>query len=109
MVKIEMKDSPLVEIVLEVLRDGWKGKPINGNVSVILSKDELLPIIGEDDFPENLRYASLSVMRARFEDDGLFLTLCPNVSWDGKELTVEFRKEALPYLLQEKPAEINKV
>ena len=55
MVKIEMKDSPLVEFVLEVLRDGWKGKPINGNVSVILSKDELLPIIGEDDFSENLR------------------------------------------------------
>lgn len=109
MVNIEIPDSPLFEVVLNELREGWKGKPINSDVSVIMTKDELLSIIGENDFSENLRNESLTIMWSRFEEDGHFLTLCPNVSWDGKELTIDFRKEVIPYLLQEKTAKINKV
>ena len=70
------------------------------NVKITLTKDEILSIIGEEDFNEKLQREANALMGLRFDDGSRIAAVFPNISWNQSKLTMELSKYVIPYLLE---------
>jgi hypothetical protein len=70
------------------------------NVKITLTKDEIISIIGEEDFNDKLQREANALMGLRFDDGSRITAVFPNISWNQSKLTMELSKYVIPYLLE---------
>ena len=92
-------DSPIFSIVVKKMIAFIDNNTPQENVIVKLSKEELLPIIGEERFDEKLREEGRWLSSLRNKDGGKVRTVFFEISWNNNELYMEFSKDVIPYLL----------
>ena len=94
-------DSALYKVLVDKLIERRKTNPSDDTRIITMSKEEIIDIIGADDFAHKLEAECQKIMMIRIENKSMVATVCPSVAWNGKALEVEFGRLVIPYLLEE--------
>lgn len=100
--KYEKPQSVLYKALVEKLKEQCANNPVNKNITIELTKEEIAAVMGEEELNNKLDTECSKLMYIRVEDEHMVATLCPSVSWNNKILSVEFSKYAIPYVIDEK-------
>ena len=100
--KYDKPQSCLYKALVGKLKEQCVNNPVNKNVTVEMTKEEIAVVMGEEDLNNKLDTECSKLMYIRVEDEHMVATLCPSVSWNNKILSVEFSKYAIPYVINEK-------
>ena len=100
MAEVDNLQSLLFPIAVKKMKNIANIEQTKENVGIILTKDEILPILGEENFNEKLQREADALMGLRFDDGGRISAVFPCVSWNQRKLTMELSKYVIPYLLE---------
>ena len=99
MIKLEGHMSPIYDALVSKMKKAYNENPIDKNITIKLTKDEVIAIIGDVEFTPDL-FSDLIYMR--YEEKYSSTAIFSSVSWYKGVLSAEFSKFAIPYLNKEK-------
>ena len=99
--KSQKIDSALYKVLVDKLIKQRKANPSGDTRTISMSKEEIMELIGIDDFNRKLEDECQKIMLIRIENESMVASVFPSVAWNSEVLEVEFGRLVIPYLLEE--------
>lgn len=99
--KSQKIDSVLYKVLVDKLIKQRKANPSGDTRTISISKEEIMELIGTDDFNRKLEDECQKIMLIRIENESMVASVFPSVAWNSEVLEVEFGRLVIPYLLEE--------